>query len=216
MSILAARKTTTTTYKHRFLSNETEFKQWIIDIWENDKSWWIKVKNITKKCMPVVIATPSSKSIFFNWIWIQGTSYVSGRKRGGCFSIWFLFRVSKLIECQVEWPAQSSLANIVLRYLYKQKLIYFMSRFTHPGSPPASMLLAKVTSLDQTSYCHLRNPKTPHNTRPEWIPTRMFSCTSVASTTDLCAIQRLSYSAESSLHIFTWDTILHQNSCFYY
>ena len=37
---------------------------------------------------------------------------------------------------------------------------------TYPGSPPASILLASVTSLDQTSNCHLRNPRTPQWTRP--------------------------------------------------
>lgn len=58
-------------------------------------------------------------------------------------------------------------------------------RKTHPGSPPASIMLASVTSLDQTSYCHLRRPSTPQSTRPVWIPTLIFNCTSVASTTDL-------------------------------
>ena len=58
-----------------------------------------------------------------------------------------------------------------------------LSLLTHPASPLASMWLAVVTSLDQTSYCHLRRPRTPQRTRPVWIPTRMFSCTSVASTT---------------------------------
>ena len=56
---------------------------------------------------------------------------------------------------------------------------------SYPGSPPASILLASVTSFDQTSYCHFRRPRTPQRTRPVWMPTRMFSWTSVASTTEL-------------------------------
>lgn len=39
------------------------------------------------------------------------------------------------------------------------------------------MWLARVTSLDQTSNCHLRSPRTPQCTRPLWIPTRMFTFT---------------------------------------
>lgn len=56
---------------------------------------------------------------------------------------------------------------------------------TDPGSPPVSITLARVTSLDQTSYCHFRRPSTPHSTRPVCKPTRMFKLTSVASATDL-------------------------------
>lgn len=56
---------------------------------------------------------------------------------------------------------------------------------TNPGSPPASITLASVTSLDHTSYCHFLSPRTPHSTRPVWRPTRMFRFTSVASATDL-------------------------------
>lgn len=56
---------------------------------------------------------------------------------------------------------------------------------THPGRPAASMTLARVTSLDHTSYCHLRRPRTPQRTRPVCSPTRMFRSTSVASATDL-------------------------------
>ena len=55
----------------------------------------------------------------------------------------------------------------------------------YPGIPPASILFARVTSLDQTSYCHFLSPRTPQSTRPECKPTLMFSSTSVASTTDL-------------------------------
>lgn len=56
---------------------------------------------------------------------------------------------------------------------------------TNPGSPPASITLARVTSLDHTSYCHFLRPSTPHSTRPVCKPTRMFRLTSVASATDL-------------------------------
>lgn len=56
---------------------------------------------------------------------------------------------------------------------------------TDPGSPPASITLASVTSFDHTSYCHFLRPSTPHNTRPVCKPTRMFKLTSVASATDL-------------------------------
>lgn len=56
---------------------------------------------------------------------------------------------------------------------------------TNPGSPPASITFASVTSFDQTSYCHFLRPRTPHSTRPVCRPTRMFRSTSVASTTDL-------------------------------
>lgn len=60
---------------------------------------------------------------------------------------------------------------------------------TRPGSPPDSMWLARVTSLDQTSNCHFRRPRTPQSTRPVWMPTRMFRMTSVASTTVLFEIE---------------------------
>lgn len=56
---------------------------------------------------------------------------------------------------------------------------------TYPGRPAASMTLARVTSLDHTSYCHLRRPRTPQRTLPVCKPTRMFRSTSVASATDL-------------------------------
>lgn len=56
---------------------------------------------------------------------------------------------------------------------------------TYPGKPAASMTLARVTSLDHTSYCHLRRPRTPQSTLPVCSPTRMFRSTSVASATDL-------------------------------
>ena len=56
---------------------------------------------------------------------------------------------------------------------------------TYPGNPPDSIILASVTSLLQTSYCHFFSPRTPHNTRPVCIPTLIFRLTSVDSHTDL-------------------------------
>lgn len=56
---------------------------------------------------------------------------------------------------------------------------------TNPAFPPASIWLASVTSLDQTSNCHLRRPSTPQWTRPLWMPTRMFTLTPVTSLTSL-------------------------------
>lgn len=47
------------------------------------------------------------------------------------------------------------------------------------------MWLASVTSLDQTSNCHLRSPRTPQCTRPVWMPTRMFTFTPITSRTSL-------------------------------
>jgi len=55
----------------------------------------------------------------------------------------------------------------------------------YPGRPPDSMWLASVTSFDQTSNCHLRSPRTPHKTRPVWIPTRILTFTPVTSRTSL-------------------------------
>ena len=49
----------------------------------------------------------------------------------------------------------------------------------YPGCPPASILLARVTSSDQTSYYHFLAPITPQRTRPEWTPTRMAKFISV-------------------------------------
>lgn len=56
---------------------------------------------------------------------------------------------------------------------------------TYPGRPPDSMWLAKVTSCDHTSNCHLRRPITPHSTLPECTPTLMLISTPVASRTCL-------------------------------
>lgn len=68
---------------------------------------------------------------------------------------------------------------------YKHLSIFFIYNCTNPGSPPASITLASVTSFDQTSYCHFLSPSTPHSTRPVCRPTRMLRLTSVASATDL-------------------------------
>lgn len=51
--------------------------------------------------------------------------------------------------------------------------------------PPLSMLLARVTSLDHTSNCHLRRPSTPQWTRPVWMPTRILTFTPITSRTNL-------------------------------
>lgn len=56
---------------------------------------------------------------------------------------------------------------------------------SYPAWPPASIWLASVTSLDQTSNCHLRRPSTPQCTRPLCMPTRMFTFTPVTSRTNL-------------------------------
>lgn len=53
----------------------------------------------------------------------------------------------------------------------------------YPGIPADSMLLAKVTSLDQTSNSHLCNPTSPLSTDPECIPTLMFRSTPVIAAT---------------------------------
>lgn len=58
-------------------------------------------------------------------------------------------------------------------------------KLTHPGTPPASIWLANVTSCDHTSYCHFWSPITPHRTFPECTPTRMLMSTPVASRTFL-------------------------------
>lgn len=46
-------------------------------------------------------------------------------------------------------------------------------RVTYPGLPACSILLAIMTSRDQTSYCHLHIPRRPLRILPEWIPMRM-------------------------------------------
>lgn len=56
---------------------------------------------------------------------------------------------------------------------------------THPGTPPDSMWLAKVTSSLHTSNCHFRSPSTPQRTFPVWIPILMSTLNPVASRTNL-------------------------------
>lgn len=63
--------------------------------------------------------------------------------------------------------------------------IYVWENVSYPGMPPLSMWLAKVTSFDQTSNCHLIRPKTPQWTLPVWMPTRIFTFTAITSRTKL-------------------------------
>ena len=51
--------------------------------------------------------------------------------------------------------------------------LYLQISFAYPGIPPDSILLASVTSFDQASNCHFFCPRTPANTAPVWMPTRM-------------------------------------------
>lgn len=53
----------------------------------------------------------------------------------------------------------------------------------HPGMPPASILLATVTSVDHTSYCQRFWPRTPPSTVPLCTPTRMSTAVLVFSRT---------------------------------
>lgn len=55
----------------------------------------------------------------------------------------------------------------------------------NPGIPPDSILLATVTSVDQTSNCHLFWPRTPPSTVPVCTPTRMSTSVFVFSRTYL-------------------------------
>lgn len=57
------------------------------------------------------------------------------------------------------------------------------ARDAHPGMPPASILLATVTSVDQTSYCQRFWPSTPPSTVPLCTPTRMSTAVLVFSRT---------------------------------
>lgn len=80
----------------------------------------------------------------------------------------------------------------------KQTLFFFLKNGTHervhrdikpsgsyPGIPPDSILFATVTSVDQTSNCHLFWPRTPPSTVPVWTPTRMSTSVLVFSRTYL-------------------------------
>lgn len=76
---------------------------------------------------------------------------------------------------------------------------------SHPAFPPASIWLASVTSLDQTSNCHLRRPSTPQCTRPLWMPTRMFTLTPVTSLTSLqMRIHTLLFKKKTLTNISWW------------
>jgi hypothetical protein len=63
-------------------------------------------------------------------------------------------------------------------------------RSTHPGMPPASILLATVTSVDHTSYCQRFCPRTPPSTVPVCTPTRMSTPVLVFSRTYLTGTHR--------------------------
>lgn len=95
-----------------------------------------------------------------------------------CFDLVF---TAKCVQCSPECLYRT--LNIILSKYCKS--CNNLVTWTRPGSPPDSMWLASVTSFDHTSNCHLRRPRTPHRTRPEWMPTRIFRLTSVDSTTDL-------------------------------
>lgn len=60
----------------------------------------------------------------------------------------------------------------------------------HPGMPPASILLATVTSVDHTSYCQRFWPRTPPSTVPVCTPTRMSTPVFVFSRTYLPGTDR--------------------------
>ena len=60
-----------------------------------------------------------------------------------------------------------------------------MTVTTYPGIPPDSMWLARETSFDHTSNCHLFTPSTPDRTWPVCTPTRMLISAPVARRTSL-------------------------------
>lgn len=93
---------------------------------------------------------------------------------------WFDHRASSLSAAGFPWSPE--IPGAPCRHLRPR--VHHLA-LTHPGRPAASITLASVTSLDHTSYCHLRRPRTPQRTRPVCSPTRMFRSTSVASATDL-------------------------------
>lgn len=89
-------------------------------------------------------------------------------------------------------PPVTTLKNLVHRHIasagsssYNTSIWETGFLLPYPGTPPASMWLASVTSCDQTSYCHFWSPITPHRTFPEWTPTRILMSTPVASRTFL-------------------------------
>ena len=74
-------------------------------------------------------------------------------------------------------PQLCSLSFIIISLQAGSLPLSVTQSLTHPGIPPASSLLAMVTSLDQTSNCHFRSPSTPHSTDPECTPIRIASST---------------------------------------
>lgn len=98
-------------------------------------------------------------------------------------------------------------------HLYERPIVR-----AHPGIPPASMLLAKVTSLDHTSNCHFRNPKTPQCTLPEWIPTLIFSTSTPVTSRTRLRVEKHDYWGQSNT---IWDfkqssLIFHSRNSFYH
>ena len=75
---------------------------------------------------------------------------------------------------------------------------------THPGMPPASILLATVTSVDHTSYCQRFRPRTPPSTVPVCTPTRMSTPVFVFSRTYLPGAH--TKEGGLSLHPARWPT----------
>lgn len=61
---------------------------------------------------------------------------------------------------------------------------------SYPGIPPASILLATVTSVDHTSYCQRFCPSTPPRTVPLCTPTRMSTSVFVFSLTYLQLVDK--------------------------
>lgn len=62
--------------------------------------------------------------------------------------------------------------------------------WSYPGIPPASILLATVTSVDQTSYCQRFCPSTPPRTVPLCTPTLMSTSVWVFSRTYLWLVYK--------------------------
>lgn len=123
------------------------------------------------------------------------------------FPIFHLIGTIQVLQCHwcnVDSPGNEQFNQYMVLYEYQNgysgviKITLFYSangnrcffQFTHPGTPPASIWLARVTSCDQTSYCHFWSPITPHRTFPECTPTRMLMSTPVASRTFLSCNKR--------------------------
>ncbi len=78
----------------------------------------------------------------------------------------------------------------------------------YPGIPPASILLATVTSVDHTSYCQRFCPSTPPRTVPECTPTRMSTSVCVFSRTYLKSRRMCQTSSYSSTPKSSYLTII--------